>query len=264
MRHISLLIASLIVFGWSSVAAAEEKKGENYVEFVYPMVTRRPIVENEAEFKIRHLRDKDGQETEFVAEGGFRILPFWEAVVEIPAVVIHERGEGTRGGLGDIGIENRFLVLKSLRHQAQVVLGLEVDTPSGSKHRHLGGDVGVEPYISGGIKFGPVNFLASAGHAWEHLNAHHSDEKERAVKGDFTVGYELSKFLAALMEVNTVTLTKGGEDEGLHRKTQVYLTPGININPIEEMTIRLGVQVPVTHAKEFYHQVHAGMSWFFD
>ncbi|HEX9442465.1 MAG TPA: transporter [Candidatus Binatia bacterium] len=263
MKYFYLLLASLFLCS-APPASAEEKKDENYVEFIYPLVTRRPIVENEAEFKIKHLRTKDGQETEFVAEGGFRILPFWEAVLEVPAVLVHDRGGATRGGLGDIGIENRFLVFKSIPHQAQVVLGFEVDAPTGSKHRGLGGEWGVEPYASGGVKFGRVNLVGSVGHEWGHLNARHNDEKERAVKADFAAGYELSKLFAALLEVNTVTLTKGGEDEGLHNKTQVYLTPGINIMPIEEMTIRLGVQIPVTRAKEFYHQVHAGMSWFFD
>lgn len=262
MKYFSSLLVALLLC--SAPAAAEEKKGENYVEFIYPLVTRRPIVENEAEFKIRHLRNKEEQQTEFVAEGGFRILPFWEAVLEVPAVVVHERGEGTRGGLGDIGIENRFLVFQSLPHQAQIVLGFEVDAPTGSKHRHLGGEWDVEPYASGGIKFGRVNLVGSVGHEWGKLNAHHSDEKERAFKGDVTIGYELSKLVAALLEVNTVTLLKGGEDEGLHKRTQVYLTPGININPIEELTLRLGVQIAASRAKEFYHQVHAGMSWFFD
>jgi hypothetical protein len=83
-------------------------------------------------------------------------------------------------------------------------------------------------------------------------------------KAKLAVGYELSELFAALLEVNTVTLTKGGEDEGLHKKTQVYLTPGVNVKPIEELTLRLGVQVPVSRAKEFYHQVHAGASWSFD
>lgn len=262
MKYSSFLLVVLLLC--TIPAQAEDKKEENYVEFVYPVVTRRPIIENEAEFKIRHLRNKEEQETEFVAEGGVRILPFWEAVLEVPAVVIHERGKGTRGGLGDIGIENRFLVFKSLPHQAQIVLGFEVDTPTGSKHRHLGGEWGVEPYASGGIKFGRVNLVGSVGHEWGNLNAHHSDEKERAFKGDAMIGYELSKLFAALFEVNTVTLLKGGEDEGLHKRTQVYLTPGINVKPIEEMTLRLGVQIPVSHAKEFYHQVHAGMSWSFD
>jgi len=261
MRNLSIAVLGLLILSSARLWAAEEEK---YVEFIYPLVTRRPIVENEAEFKIRHLKSRDGQETEFVAEGGFRLLPFWEAVLEVPAVVVHDRGDGTRGGFGDLGIENRFLVFKSIPHQAQVVLGFEVDAPTGSKHRGLGGEWGVEPYASGGVKFGRVNLVGSVGHEWGKLNARHEDEKERAVKADMAVGYELCKLFAALLEVNTVTLTKGGEDEGLHRRTQVYLTPGINIMPIEEMTLRFGVQIAVTKAKEFYHQVHAGMSWFFD
>jgi Putative MetA-pathway of phenol degradation len=261
MRFWSIVVLSLVVFSAGPVVAAEEEK---YVEFIYPLVTRRPIVENEAEFKIRHEKNREGQETEFAAEGGIRILPFWEAVLEVPAVVVHDKGHGTRGGLGDIGIENRFLVFKSIPHQAQVVLGFEVDTPTGSKHRKLGGEWGVEPYASAGIKFGGLNILGSVGHEWGKLNAPHEDEKERAVKADLTLGYDLSKIFAALFEVNTVTLTKGGEDEGLHRRTQVYLTPGINVRPVEELVLRLGVQVAVTKAKEFYHALHAGMSWSFD
>ena len=116
MRNPSLLLGCFLSFSAVSASAADEKKEEQYVEFIYPLVTRRPIVENEAACKIKHLRHHEGQETEFSAEGGFRILPFWEAVVEVPAVVIHDRGEGTRGGLGDIGIENRFLVFKSVPH----------------------------------------------------------------------------------------------------------------------------------------------------
>lgn len=261
MRYLSVAVLALMIFSTAQATAAEEEKS---VEFVYPLVTRRAIVESELDFSLKHFRNHDGQETDLFAEAAFRILPWWRAGVEVPAVVVHDRGGGTRGGLGDISIDNRFLVFKSIPHQAQVVLGFEVDTPTGSKHRGLGGEWGVEPYAAAGIKFGGLNVLGSLGHEWGHLNASRSDDNERAVKGDVTLGYELSKIFAALLEVNTVTLTKGGESDSLHNKTQVYLTPGINIFPIEDLTLRLGVQIPVTRAKEFYHQFHAGVTWEFD
>ena len=50
-----------------------------------------------------------------------------------------------------------------------------------------------------------------------------------------------------------------GETGSLLHKTQVYVVPGFNIRPHPGMTLRVGVQVPVTTAKEFDYRLHSAL-----
>ncbi|HSX80354.1 MAG TPA: hypothetical protein VLQ80_17510, partial [Candidatus Saccharimonadia bacterium] len=70
------------------------------------------------------------------------------------------------------------------------------------------------------------------------------------------IGYPASRWFIPLLELVTVTKTRGPADdeEGLLHKMQVYLVPGFNIRPRPGMTFRAGFQVPLTTAKAFDYQ----------
>ena len=73
------------------------------------------------------------------------------------------------------------------------------------------------------------------------------------------MAYPASHWFTPLLELVTVTQTRGpagiereaGGEESLRHKTQLYLVPGFNMRPRPGMTLRVGVQVPVTTAKSF-------------
>lgn len=68
--------------------------------------------------------------------------------------------------------------------------------------------------------------------------------------------YAFIKGFGGLLEVNTMTPIKG-EDE---KKTQVNITPGVWAEPAQGWNVRLGVQIPVTDAKDFDDKVVAAVT----
>jgi hypothetical protein len=50
-----------------------------------------------------------------------------------------------------------------------------------------------------------------------------------------------------------VTVVRG--DEALKEKVQLYLTPGVSVEPARGWNLRAGIQLPVTSAKEFDYNV---------
>jgi len=60
----------------------------------------------------------------------------------------------------------------------------------------------------------------------------------------------VSRWFTPFVEFRTTTPTVA-ED---HR-TQVTLVPGLNVKPFARSTLAVGVQLPVTHAREFDYQV---------
>jgi hypothetical protein len=76
----------------------------------------------------------------------------------------------------------------------------------------------------------------------------------------------VSRWFTPLLELNTVTMVQGPQDEDspkLRDRTQVYLTPGFNVHPLPGMTFRAGVQLPTSAARTFDYRLHAGLVWEF-
>ncbi len=56
-----------------------------------------------------------------------------------------------------------------------------------------------------------------------------------------------------ILERNGATLLKG--DRELKDRLQLYVTPGLVLEPVKNWNVRAGVQLPVTSAKEFDYQL---------
>jgi len=52
-------------------------------------------------------------------------------------------------------------------------------------------------------------------------------------------------------------VTRGAEDDPLFQATQVSLTPGFNVRPWPETTFAVGIELPVTHVREFDYALRA-------
>ena len=142
----------------SAVPAAAEDEEPN-IEFFYPVVTRRPVIERELELGVHHEKRRDGRETEAAAAIELPLLPRWQLEVEVPLVFTDPRAGASAGGFGDLSVENKVLLWKSVEHRALVAGGFELTLPSGSERRGLGGTAAVEPFLTAGIALGPLDLL---------------------------------------------------------------------------------------------------------
>jgi hypothetical protein len=186
------------------------------------------------------------------------VLPRWQIELEVPLLIVAPRGGPVQGGAGDLEIENKFLVWKSLAHRAQLAAGFELRLPTGSQRRGLGGEAAIEPFITGAIAVGDFDLLASA--AYEvNLNAHLHAPREHELTAGMAAGYRWSRWFTPLIELTTVTRTRGDDEDGLRGRTQVYVTPGFNTRPLPRTTLRFGVQLPVTTARGFDYALHGAL-----
>ncbi|MDP2626677.1 MAG: hypothetical protein Q8Q58_07205 [Candidatus Rokubacteria bacterium] len=72
--------------------------------------------------------------------------------------------------------------------------------------------------------------------------------KDHGVTANLTATYSPLKWLALLLELNSVTLLHRGDP--LSERVQLYLTPGVSVEPAEGWNLRAGIHLPVTSARE--------------
>jgi hypothetical protein len=259
IRYSVVLFALLLSFCAVPVVA------EQNVEFIYPLVVRRPVLETLLDLTVNHEKGRDERETELAAELEFRALPRWLVALEVPLLIKDPEKKATQAGVSDIGMSNRFLLFSSLERQAQVTGGFELTVPSGSKHRGLGGETAIEPFLVGGVRVKKVQLVVDAAYAWT-LNSPDPGERKQEFSAGLAAGYELTTQFFPLLELTTVRKVRGRNEEdsaALRGQEQLYLTPGLNLKLRDEVVLRFGVQVPVTNTREFDYALRLGLSWEF-
>ena len=241
----------LVLLVCTAVAPAYAQYDEPNITFFYPLVTRRPIIERELEVKLMHTKGLDARETEATAAIELPILPRLQFEVEVPFLVLNPDEGKVVAGFGDLELQAKLQVFKSVQYRALVAFGLESKLASGSRARGLGGEYAVEPFLTAGIALGPFDLIGEVAYEWILNGDEHPREQEFTAR--LAIAYPASRWFIPLLELVTVTRTRGPADdaESLLHKTQVYLVPGFNIRPRPGVTFRAGVQVPVTTAKEF-------------
>jgi len=111
------------------------------------------------------------------------------------------------------------------------------------------------------MALGPFDLIGELAYEWT-LNSNVAGEREQQLSGNLALGYRLHRLFTPFLEVNTVTLVRGN-DTDLRGSAQVSLTPGFNVRPLPGMTVRAGVQLPVTGTRAFDYVVHGGLVWEF-
>jgi hypothetical protein len=247
----ALLLGGLLLVPAAAAYAADYEEPD--IEFFYPVVTRRPVVERELEFSLEYEKGEEGREVELAASLEWVLLPRWQVEIEFPLVILDPDQGSTKAGLGDIEIDNKVQIFKSVEYRLLVAAGVELKVPSGSESRGTGGELSVEPYLTAGIALGPFDLLAEVAYEWVI-----DPEREEELSTGLALGYPAWRWFIPFAELRTVTPTRGDD----HR-AQVYVVPGFDVKPYPGVTLRFGVQLPVTDAKEFDYQVRAAGVWEF-
>ncbi len=231
------------------------------LEFFYPLVIGRPVIERELELKVAHVKSHAGRETTVAGAIELPLLPRWQIELEVPLVLSDRRDGGFASGAGDLKIENKFLLFKSYDVPSLIAVGFEATFPTGSERRGLGGEAAVEAFLRGAVALGPFDVLAEIAYEW-NLNTHVRGEREQTLTAGVAVGYLLTRRLTPLVELTTVSRLRGtDEEEGprLRGHPQLYVTPGFNVRPLPRTTVRFGVELPLTHERTFDYAILGGI-----
>ena len=79
-------------------------------------------------------------------------------------------------------------------------------------------------------------------------------------------GYAVRPWLIPLVELTTVTRVEGSPQPGNRDRRgqpQLYITPGVNAQLLRELTLGLGIQLPLTSARTFDYTLHGTLDWSF-
>ena len=247
-------IAGLAIVLCCAAAPAYAQYAEPNITFFYPLLTRRPIIERELEFGLTHTKGPGARETDVTAAIEFPILPRLQFEIEVPFLFVNPDEGKNVAGFGDIELQAKLQVFKSVQYRALVAFGLESKLASGSATRGLGGEYTIEPFLTAGMALGPFDLIGEVAYEWVLNGDEHPHEQDFTAR--LAIGYPVSRWFTPLLELVTVTMTRGpaANEEGLLHKMQVYLVPGVNIRPRAGLTFRAGFQIPVTTAKAFDYQ----------
>jgi Putative MetA-pathway of phenol degradation len=248
----SLLLVALVV----PVADAFAEDAQP-IAFFYPLRTRRPVIERELELRAEHEKSREGRTTTVAGAVEIPILPRWQVEIEVPLIVADPKDGPLVAGVGDIEVETKVLVWQSLERVAALAIGIEGRFPSGSERRGLGGEAAVEPFATFGIALGDFDVLTSL--AYEvNVNGGVKGPNENELSGSAALAWRVHRAFAPFVEIATVTRTRGDDDDGLLKKTQVYVVPGFNLRLFPRTTLRLGVELPLTHARTHDYAILSG------
>ena len=251
---VAALLAALVV--WTAPVVWAEDTDDIYGEFVYPLVTRRPFFDREFEFRVNHEKGPAGRVTDLRGELEIPVLPRWRVGLEIPLVFTDPRAQPSMGGVGDLTLENKFLLYKFRERPGQVAAGFETQFPTGSERRGLGGEAAIEPFLTAAIAFGAFDFIAEIAYDF-NINSHVPGPNRQQLTAGVATGYRLTPWFLPLLELTSRTVTRGAVDDPLFHATQVSLTPGFNVRPWPETTFAVGIELPVTQPREFDYALRA-------
>jgi len=256
---LGMLAATLAVLAPGPARAWDDPPG---ISFFYPVLTRRPVVEREIEVTVNHEKGPDGRVTSAAAALEFPILPRWQVELEVPLVFLQEKERSAQSGIGDIELQTKFLFFDSIDPPTLVAMGVEGRFPTGSERRGLGGEASIEPFITAGVALGPFDVLAEIAYEW-NLNSNVHGPREQELTAGAALGWRVHRKFTPLVELTTVTQTRGSDDERLVGRTQIYITPGFNVRPFPGTTLRMGIELPISTAREFDYALRAGFVWEF-
>jgi hypothetical protein len=186
--------------------------------------------------------------------------------LSVPFAVIDPRGDGpTVAGPGDLRLLAKSAPFVSLEHLFAAGAAVSLTLPSGSESRGLGGMLSLAPGLLAGKawRLGStiVTLQGDLFYSWQ-LNTPArvetetgpvTPDRDQRLTADLTVALAAVRWLTAILEVNTTTVIAG--DPALRERLQLYLTPGVSLEPGVRWSFRIGVQVPLTRARELDYNV---------
>jgi hypothetical protein len=259
MRYVCALLA---VFIFCPMCAWADDEPD--IRFFYPIVTRRPVIERELEFGFQRSQARDGNTNQVSGAIEWPLTRWWQVEIEVPFLIQNPNDAVSTSGPGDLTVENKFLLWRSIQYLTAVAGGFELRLPSGSERRGLGGEFGVESFLTAGIALGPFDVMTEIAYEWNLNNV--PGQREQALTANLAVAWPVSRWFTPLLELDTVTMVQGtaqADSPKLRDRTQIYLTPGFNVRPLPGVTFRAGVELPTSSARTFDYRVRAGLVWEF-
>jgi hypothetical protein len=267
-RVFVLGLVLVVGVGLSPALASEEAKDVEEVSLPSTLITEGAVPATELEGTFTASGSSTERAYGFALSSiQYAPVPSFGIKLAIPMSVLDPRDpEPTVAGIGDVSLMLKYAPVLLPGQQFALAGGVVLGFPTGSERRGLGGELAVAPFVAAGKGLGPFSLQADVAYRWQ-LNEPRpiepEEEGEEAVRphkvhgvtANLTATYSPLNWLAVLLELNCVTVLHRGEP--LTERVQLYLTPGVSVDPAKGWNFRVGVHLPVTSAREVDYRVIA-------
>jgi Putative MetA-pathway of phenol degradation len=222
--------------------------------FFDPVVTTSPGISREMNVLLDHTRDSDRTLTFLSARLQYPVASWLQLSLEMPLGFL-DRSEGSpRVGAGDLLVGAQASVWTPREWPAQVDVGFEVALPTGDRDV-LAGSTTVRVFIAGGLNAGPIDLVGNISYAWGLTGP---AQDSQLFQASLAAGYR-HRWVAPFVEL-VMTRPVEGFDQ---RRAQVALVPGIEFYLSANLSLSVGVQLPVGSPRFFDQRVMAFFKWPF-
>ncbi len=259
-----VLVAALLLLTGTPLVAADDGRSEDAAQVSLPptLITEGATPATDAE--VTFTLSKSAVERNYgigLSSLQYAPIPAFGIKLAVPATVREPRAhEPTVGGIGDVSVMAKYAPLMLAERQLAVSGGIKLTLPTGSEKRDLGGQLAVTPFLAVGKGLAAFSLQADAGYTWQlnrprAIEADEEDapplrpDREEQITANLTGTYSPHSRLSLILELNTVTIMSG--DETLNERVQLYITPGLSVDPATGWNLRAGIQVPVSSAQAF-------------
>jgi Putative MetA-pathway of phenol degradation len=185
----------------------------------------------------------------------YPVLSWLQFSLEAPGVVREPEAEAWTAGVGDLLLSGQARTWAPHDWPAQVDLGLELTLPTGDASRGLGGSTALRPFVAAGTKLGPLDVVGNVSYQWGLDGPLDGAEIFQAI---VAVGYPVG-VIVPFAELTVVKPVRGADD----LRPQVAAMPGLEIFLPGNLSLSIGVQLPLGSARAFDQRVLGFLKWPF-
>jgi Putative MetA-pathway of phenol degradation len=235
----------------TTVAGADEQR----YAFFDPLVAIAPGISREVTLLVDHGRADGDRLTLASIRLQYPVLSWLQFSLEVPGVVREPEAEAWTAGVGDLVLSGQARTWAPGDWPAQVDVGLELTLPTGDASRGLGGSTALRPFVAAGIKLGPIELVGNVSYQWG-LDGPLDDAE--AVQAIVAVGYPV-RWIVPFTELTVVKPVRGTDD----RRPQMAAVPGVEIFLPGNLSLSIGVQLPLGSARAADQRVLGLLKWPF-
>jgi hypothetical protein len=255
-RAASIVCAlAVAILGFSGgVTLAVEPEAGGPPEFFDPLATIAPGISREVNLLVDHVRSNDSRLTQPSVKLQLPVLSWLQFGLEMPVVFLEPSEGSTTVGAGDLVLVGQAMVWAPRAWPAEIDLGLELTLPTGSS-KVLTGSTALRPFAAVGTKLGPVDVIGNLSYQWV-LGGPIADSElfQTTLAGAYR-----TRWLAPFVEVSLLKGVRGLDEP----RPQVSVLPGVEFFLPWNLSVSIGVQLPLGPARFFDQRVLGLVKWPF-
>ena len=233
---------------------ADEREPHVPPAFFDALVTISPGISRELDVLFDHIRSSEGQLTQLSLRLQYPVLAWLQFSLEVPAVLQDPAAGSPSTGAGDIVLQGQAMLWAPRGWPAELDVGLELTLPTGGSSV-LAGSTAVRPFAAAGAKLGPLDVMGNLSYQWVVAGPVQVLE---LFQSTLAVGYP-TRLIAPFVEMTLLKPVRGAEE----LRPQFALVPGLELFLPWNLSLSVGVQLPLGPARFFDQRVLAFFKWPF-